>query len=237
MPPSELSLAIASFQWDRAISLVQKDPKLAKVWTLRLGFYEGKHDSEVLPLHETCTGTAPTPVARALVQAYPDAVRLTESAYQRLALHCACRKHANSEIIALLLDVYPAATLVPDKLGRLPLHYALSNGADDVVVEQLLRAGPNSARGLDHRGWTPLHVACSSGASFQVVQRLLMLYPDAAVIRTEKGSSAAGLLDKRKAGNWKQIYSLVMHAKEEFDRRFVDPLDSEARTVDDLQIV
>jgi hypothetical protein len=50
MPPSELRLALASFDWDRAVILVERDPRLAKIWTHRLGFYEGLYDSEVLPL-------------------------------------------------------------------------------------------------------------------------------------------------------------------------------------------
>ncbi|GKY99503.1 hypothetical protein MPSEU_000904500 [Mayamaea pseudoterrestris] len=238
MPPTELSLALASFEWDRAVSIINRDPKQAKVWTLRLGFYEGTHNSELLPLHEACTGTAPPSVAQALLQAYPKAAQLPESAYQRLPLHCACRKHADAEIIDLLIDSFAEATLIPDSLGRLPIHYALSNGASDAaVIGRLLQVGPDCARGVGDRNWTPLHVACCCGASVGVVEQLLRLYPEAAVIRTLKGSSAAGLLNKKECLHWKQLYSLLMQAKDDFDRTFVDPFEAHVRKVEDLMLV
>lgn len=236
MSPSELSLALASFQWEKAIRLVQSKPYLAKQLTLRMGFYEGKNDSEVLPLHEACTGTAPARVAIEILRAYPDAAKCPESAYKRLPLHCACRKHACVEIVKLLLETHAAAALFPDELGRLPIHYAISNGADETVIDLLLQSAPDSARGVDARGWTPLHVACSIGSTGNIIRKLLEIYPEATVIRTNKGSSAAGLLNKQST-QWKAIYSLLSQAKDDFDRRFVDPLAVQERSIEDLMIV
>merc|ERR1712205_78826 len=151
--------------WDSAISLCRSKPYLAKVWTKRQGFFEGLKDSKVLPLHESLVANAPYEVIEALLHASPDSVQEKESSYQRLPLHCACRKNANPKVVKMLLEAYNLASLEPDALGRLPLHYALSNGANDQVIEILLTEHPNAARGVDNRGWTPLHVACGMGAS------------------------------------------------------------------------
>jgi hypothetical protein len=235
--PSELSLAITSLQWQQAIDCVTSNPQLARVWCLRMGFYEGRHDSNVLPLHEACTGVAPTAVARAIVEAYPDAVHQPESAYRRLPLHCACRKNANSEIVRLLLlQQGNDAGLVPDSLGRLPLHYALSNGAEVQIVTLLLDASPASAKGMDDRGWTPLHVACNVGAALEIIQRLVELNPEAAIMQTDKGSSPIGLV-KRTCAHRDDIKLILCEARDKFDRGFVNPLKREARKLEDLMIV
>jgi hypothetical protein len=73
--PSELSLALASYQWDKALELVRSKPGLARVYSVRLGFFEGRQASTCLPLHEASTGVAPVQVAKAILQAYPDATQ------------------------------------------------------------------------------------------------------------------------------------------------------------------
>jgi ankyrin repeat protein len=136
----------------------------------------------------------------------------------------------------LLLEAYPHAALVPDSLGRLPLHYALSNGADPRIVHALLTRAPDACRGVDGKGWTPLHVACSVGAGCGVIQALVEANPDAVVFRTSKGSTAASLLPPGcpdRAG----IKDMLKRARIDFDRAFVNPLLSEAKTADDLMLV
>ena len=73
--PSELSLALVAYQWDKAIELVKTQPNLARVYSVRLGFFEGRQSSTCLPLHEASTGVAPIEVAQAILQAYPDAAQ------------------------------------------------------------------------------------------------------------------------------------------------------------------
>jgi ankyrin repeat protein len=153
--PSELSLAITSEQWERVIQLCNVKPGAAKAWTVRQGLFEGIKDANVLPIHEALVAGAPYPSIEALVRAYPDSVFCKESSYQRLPLHCACRKNAIQPVVEFLLKQYADAALTADNLGRLPLHYALSNGANDDVIDVLLKYKPNSARGFDKRGWTP----------------------------------------------------------------------------------
>jgi len=236
MPPSELSLAIASDQWEHASSLVQ--PRQARHWSVRQGFFEGLKDSNVLPLHEVVVAEeAPYSLVLQLFEAYPDAVYCKESSYDRLPLHCACRRNADVSVIQLLLDANREACLVPDRLGRLPLHYALSNGANVAVVELLLKYHPAAARGVDARGWTPLHVACSMGADTGIIVKLLHLYPEAIIIRTKKGCSPARCLNKH-CSHRPELKEVLIHAKQQFDETFVSPLNSSHhRTLDDMVIV
>lgn len=196
MAPSDLSRAISGEDWARAAELASRQPRQASTWSKRTGFFEGRTVANVLPIHEAAVGGAPLEVMQALIAAYPEGLTQVESSYQRLPLHCACRKNAIPHVIQLLADAQPDACLAADSLGRLPLHYALSNGADPAVVAILMNCRPDAARGLDQRGWTPLHVACSMGAAVPVVESILEAYPEAVLIKTRKGSSIIKTIPK-----------------------------------------
>jgi len=196
MAPTDLSRAIAAEEWARAHELATRQPRQANAWSKRTGFFEGRTVASVLPIHEAAVGGAPLEVMQALVTAYPEGLTAVESSYQRLPLHCACRKNAIPAVIRLLCDAQPEACLAADSLGRLPLHYALSNGADPEVISILMSCRPDAARGLDQRGWTPLHVASSMGAAVPVVRSILDAYPEAVLIKTRKGSTIAKTIPK-----------------------------------------
>lgn len=196
MAPSDLSRAISGEEWARAVELASRQPRQASTWSKRTGFFEGRTVANVLPIHEAAVGGAPLEVMQALVAAYPEGLTQIESSYQRMPLHCACRKNAIPRVIQLLSEAQPEACLAADSLGRLPLHYALSNGADPAVVAVLMDCRPEAARGLDQRGWTPLHVACSMGATVPVVKSILDAYPEAVLIKTRKGSSIQKTIPK-----------------------------------------
>jgi len=213
---SELSRCLAQDEWESAIGIASAYPQQAKEWSKRQGFFEGLKESKVLPLHEACVAMgAPVEVIQAIWQAYPDAARQPESSYQRLPLHCVCRRHAVPAVVLMLINAHPDACLQPDMLGRLPLHYALSNGADPAVVDLLLKFKPEAAAGCDARGWTPLHVACSMGAPTEVVVRLLQAHPEAVVMRTNKGSSVSKCLNKV-CPNRAELKNLLAKTKEDF---------------------
>jgi ankyrin repeat protein len=139
-------------------------------------------------------------------------------------------------VVNLLLEAYSHAALIPDSLGRLPLHYALSNGADPSIVNALLRRAPDACRGVDGKGWTPLHVACSVGAGLPVIQALVEMYPEAVVFRTSKGSSPAALLPPN-CSDRAEIKDMLKQARVNFDRVFINPLLTEAKSAEDLMIV
>jgi ankyrin repeat protein len=156
----------------------------------------------------------PLAAIEALIQAYPESIKVEESAYHRLPLHIACRKTANISVVHYLLERYPNACLEPDSLGRLPVHYAISNGANDDVVNLMLKYNPNAARGVDRKGWTPLHVACSIGASTRICKELLELYPEASVMTTHKGTSPFQCLRTQCAANKPEVVALLQKYQE-----------------------
>ena len=121
--PSDLSTAITSDQWEQVVALATSKPGTAKHWNTRQGLFEGIKDASVLPIHEALVAGAPHNVIEVLLLAYPDSVYCKESSYQRLPLHCACRKNANVQVVDLLLKHYSDAALAPDSLGRLPCEY------------------------------------------------------------------------------------------------------------------
>ena len=118
--PSEISNAITSEQWERVIQICQTSSSAAKSWNTRHGLFEGIKDASVLPIHEALVAGAPFSAIEALLFSYPDAVYCKESSYQRLPLHCACRKNAQIDVVDLLLTKYADAALTADSLGRLP---------------------------------------------------------------------------------------------------------------------
>lgn len=202
------------------IGLAQSKPEMCQKWTERSGFFEGIRASNVLPIHEACANeSVPLTVVQALVKAYPESVRVTESAYQRLPLHIVCRKTANAQVVQYLLSENADASLEPDALGRLPLHYALSNGANDNVVNLLLEYGPSAARGVDRKGWTPLHVACSMGASTHLTNKILELYPEASVMSTHRGTSVISCMKVvQTSTNKAQVIALVEQYQKQVQR-------------------
>ncbi|KAI2491648.1 hypothetical protein MHU86_22894 [Fragilaria crotonensis] len=210
MPSSALSQAITSEQWDHALMLLESKKELSRMYSTRPGFFEGVKLSTVLPIHEACANNdAPFALIESIVKAYPECLRLPESAYERLPLHIACRKHANLKVVMFLLESYVQASLVPDTLGRLPLHYALSNGAENDLIDLLVSRSPDSARGTDRRGWLPLHVACSVGASTKVIECILKAYPEASIIQTNKGTSVEKCMESHQAVNKPEVHRLL----------------------------
>mmetsp|Transcript_18287 Transcript_18287/g.39567 ORF Transcript_18287/g.39567 Transcript_18287/m.39567 type:complete len:239 (-) Transcript_18287:328-1044(-) len=216
MAPSELSRAITDEQWPRAVEIARRFPKQAQQWSKRQGFFEGRTVANVLPLHEAVVGQAPYDCVVAIVQAWTGALTQLESSYQRLPLHCACRKNADPRVVNFLVQQNKDSGLVPDSLGRLPIHYALSNGADPAVISVLMQANPRAARGMDLRGWMPLHVACSMGASQGVVKSLLDAYPEAVLIKTKKGSTVTRCIPKQ-CPHRQDLKDLINEAREKVE--------------------
>ena len=141
--------------------------------------------------HIVQDGRVPLVVVQALVRAYPASLSKAESSYERLPLHCLCRKPHQHVLgtVQWMLQEYPHACLVPDALERLPLHYALSNGAPWSWIQALLLVQPKAAQGVDIRGFAPLHVACAHGASPAIIRLLLQAYPEAVWIQSKSGIS------------------------------------------------
>uniref|UniRef100_A0A7S4N7U6 Uncharacterized protein n=1 Tax=Odontella aurita TaxID=265563 RepID=A0A7S4N7U6_9STRA len=206
---TDLTNAIIKEDWTSVIAICEHHPSSARVWTRRVGFFDGEHESHVLPLHQACALYAPRDAVEAIARAYPEGVRMKETSFKRTACHIACQSGATGEAVSVLLGFYPEAAQAKDNLGRMPIHYACSNGASLEVIESILSAFPWAARGTDCHGWLPLHVACHFGASTEIVTALLNAHPDSIHVRTEKGSTALTLVRKINCKNKAEIVHLL----------------------------
>lgn len=211
---NKLNLLLLDEDWQSAITEIECHPNEAKVWSNRPGFFDGEHESNVLPIHVAVSLHAPLEVVKAIVDAHPECVKLVESAFKRLPLHVACQFAANKEVIEYLVGEYKAGTMEADVLGRLPLHYLCSNGAPLDVVRILIKTNNSSTLCGDYNGWLPLHVAIHFGAGSQVVEELVNACPASVVtMKTKKGSSALTLAKKVASKNKEEIVALLEAAE------------------------
>jgi hypothetical protein len=193
---NDLIAVIKRGDWSTVISECQVHPHKARVWSVQHKFFDGEHDSHILPLHQAVVMSNPSIEAiNALIHAYPHALLCKESAYKRLPIHLACQnQQASTGLIRLLLSYSPDAAMERDSLGRLAIHYAVSNDASVHAIDTILRVNPQAASTTDLHDWLPIHVACRHGSSFLVIQRLMDAYPDGVVARTERGSTPLDLM-------------------------------------------
>jgi len=208
---NKLSKYIMKEDWNAVKSRCEKHPREAAAWTKKKGFFDGKHDSCVLPLHQACALRAPRDVICALVKAYPKGVQEVETAFNRLPLHVACQHESSADAIRLLLSYNPLGTQTEDKSGRTPIHYVCSNGASPEVIGALLSIDPSIASFPDVLGWMPIHVACHVGASTESIQMLLNANPGSVNEKTNGGSTPLKLLSKISCKNKHESESLLLN--------------------------
>ena len=197
-PSSDLVQLIMREDWALAAMQCTMKPQLAGRLTQKQGFFMGRHDAQVLPIHQACALRPPIDIVRTLVLSYPAGVKAKESSFGRLPLHVACRSGASSDVIDALLAYYPDSAKADDNLKRIPLHYALKNGCERGVLLKLLDSYPEGVRRGDHRGWIPLHVACSVGTDPDMVRLLIEEWPESVITKTHKGSCAVKCLAMNK---------------------------------------
>lgn len=206
---SNLNKYLFNEDWQSVITEIGRHPNDAKVWSSQAGFFDGDHDSHVLPIHVACSLHAPLDVIKAIVEAYPDGLSAKETSFKRLPLHVSCQMSEKPAVIEYLAQQYVSATIEPDVLGRLPIHYCCSNGAPLDVVKTLLKANSASTLYADYNGWLPLHVAVHFGASTAVVEQLIQACPSSVDHRTKKGSNALKLAKKVSTKNKEEVIALL----------------------------
>ena len=205
-----LNVYLFEEDWQSALTEIECHPRETRYWSSRPGFFDGRSDSKVLPLHVAFSVHAPLEVIRAIVEAYPEALEKKESYFKRLPLHVACQFAPSADVIEYLTQEYKTGVIEPDILGRLPLHYACANGAPLDVVRTLLQAGgAASCLYSDYNGWLPLHVAVHHGASTEVVEEMITVCPSAVSLRTRKRSTALSLAEKVQTKNREEVIALL----------------------------
>eukprot|EP00957_Ditylum_brightwellii_P067156 5097393-Ditylum_brightwellii.AAC.1 len=86
---NKINRYILSEDWSAVKSRCEMHPREAAVWTKRVGFFDGEHESRILPIHQACALHAPKDVIDALIKAYPKGVQALETSFMRNTLHVA----------------------------------------------------------------------------------------------------------------------------------------------------
>ena len=118
-----------------------------------------------LPLHLACAQGRDWQVVRLLYETFPAAVHQARDGW--LPLHMACASESDgdnssdNDLIAQLVNVYPAAASVPDRNGQYPLHLACGSGKSWKIggLEALVQADAEVTATPDAAGLMPFHVA------------------------------------------------------------------------------
>lgn len=166
------------------------------VGSLPLHWACGKHGAKPLSMAPdaaegvTSTSDAFLPVAKLLLNAFPDGIRsCCDNGW--LPLHwCVNRSNVHIDILRLLMDVYPLAAQCPLKeTGQLALHLLCSHPSPTLAaVELLIHTYPQSVQTMDDDGYLPLHCALDSQSqSLDATRLLLEVYPEGVSQKTQNG--------------------------------------------------
>jgi len=132
------------------------------------------------PLHLACISGSSHEVVKALLDAYPNAAMMPDSAEHQLPLHLAVSHNAGKDVIEELYEAYPDAIKCHAKWdGMLPLHLACCQyNIKPDIVRFLIAKYPEGAQGVTkHCSSLPLHFAARYGCSMEIIRMLADAYP------------------------------------------------------------
>lgn len=186
---------LSNGQWENAKRIIQQtDKQIVRKWSVTPTLGGKMVKTDILPIHQACTKPdVPLYFIKLLIDAYPESIRMRDTASRHTVLHLALKSQATEDVIFYLLEKYPYSTKLQDCNGRVPLHYACSNGASLAVVKSILSTCPESICATDIYFWTPLHVASRCSISVDIVKAMLGHYPEAITMVNMKGNSAVSL--------------------------------------------
>ena len=99
------------------------------------------------PLHLACLCHCPSTIASTVLNAYPEAAAIADSAEEQYPLHIAALHGANGTLLQRLYNCYPDAIKARTKThGWLPLHLACHKDATPGAVRILLEYYPEAAQ-------------------------------------------------------------------------------------------
>lgn len=160
--------------------------------------------------HSFCDTASSTAGIRALLRAFPSAVRHKRPKDGALPLAITASRGCSAACVSAVLDEWPEAAQALDSKGRSVLLVACG-GATLETVELLLDARPDAVRLPCTAGRLPLHAALDlprAGERAAVVARLVAEYPEAAAV---KNPLSNGMLPLH-GGAWKGLPLAVLRA-------------------------
>jgi hypothetical protein len=121
-------------------------------------------DSFSLPLHIAVDRDGSLEVLRALAEASPDVVAMTDGPVSCNAISAHLyKKYHNLGIISMLIKANPEAVKVPDRYKHTCLHVACAQGAPLEIVELIYTSYPDALQIENFHGQRPLEVAERTG--------------------------------------------------------------------------
>lgn len=175
--------------WPEVIERIYSHPAEVQVW-----------DKGYLPLHRACRySTVPSKVIEALIDAYPESVRIKAKLCDRIALHCTTCLFdpTNADVVEVLLRRYREGASSRDVYGQTPLVYHLRQAPFPSleIVELIVEAYPDSASITDQDDCYPLHCAAKRG-EVDIANYLIEMYPDALLEQNKDGKTPLDLAHK-----------------------------------------
>lgn len=145
----------------------------------------------MLPLHIACAAGAHMDSIEALLDEFPDAIRIPDRT-GRLPFHAACSnpRGATVDLLDMLATAFPGALRTFDKMGALPLHIAIQRKLPPDVILFLIDREEGAVRTREASSkMYPLHLACRAGADAVVLEKLIEIYPVAIEAVDAKGNT------------------------------------------------
>ena len=131
---------IQSQNWQDVNTLLKSNPEQTLIWVVKSDIGSKSITWRRLPLHEACIQSAPSHIIDAILQAYPNASKSSDS-YGRLAIHHACINGTSKEAIELLLLSNPQSLECRDVWGKTPL--AIIETKPNEELAKLLSKNPS----------------------------------------------------------------------------------------------
>mmetsp|Transcript_29711 Transcript_29711/g.39528 ORF Transcript_29711/g.39528 Transcript_29711/m.39528 type:complete len:401 (+) Transcript_29711:110-1312(+) len=104
-----------------------------------------------------------------------------------LPLHMVIMLGASTDVVELLLNIYPISIAATDCNGNTPLHTACEFQASLEVTSLLLEKFPGAAMEKDFQNNTPLNIACRYRPTLEMISLLINVCPDAIREKSEDG--------------------------------------------------
>jgi ankyrin repeat protein len=138
----------------------------------------------LLPFHFLISLKYPNPEnVKLLINKNPDLISLPDHRGW-LPIHFCAYNNRNSEVMNLLIQLYPQGCYEVNKKGKLPFQLACYNRYV-MMMDLLYQENPEAIQGMDYNGNTPLHDACKT-FNYEIIQRLLSIQPELNTVRNFK---------------------------------------------------
>jgi len=172
----------SSDPWTQFLERIHSHPKEAQIYD----------NTGYLPIHHACEWqTVPLDVIESLYNVYPKGIQSPTKKEKSLPLHLSIQSNQGTDLVELILELYPDAVTAQDIHGRTPfISCLLQNEPSIQILQMLINVCPNLASIGDTKDWYPIHYAVQYSCSYEVVQYLISLNESSIEWRNDKDETA-----------------------------------------------